>query len=104
MYKFGSGDKFIHMVKDAYTNIQSKIKINDLLSDPFTLRWEVCQGCLFYIVLYIIVAEVLASFINPNERIKGIQWGDHEIKIVSSADDTQFSSEILTTLIGYKWF
>ena len=33
--KFGYGDKFIHhLVKDVYTNIQSKIKINGLLSDP----------------------------------------------------------------------
>ena len=37
LHKFGYGDKFIHMVKDGYTNIQCKIKINGLLSDPFTL-------------------------------------------------------------------
>ena len=30
-------DKFIHMVEDTYTNIRSKVKINDLLPDPFTL-------------------------------------------------------------------
>ena len=62
------------MVKDACTNIQSKIKINGLLSDPFTLTQEVCQGCLFSMLLYIIAAEVLASFINANKRIKGIQY------------------------------
>ena len=76
------------MVKDVYTNIQSKIKINGLLSDPFTLTREVCQGCLFSMLLYIIAAEVLASFINANKRIKGIQIGDHEIKIVNFADNT----------------
>ena len=43
--KFGYGDKSIHhMVKDVYTNIQSKIKINGLLSDFFTLTREVYQG------------------------------------------------------------
>ena len=31
------GDKSIHMVEDTYTNIRSKVKINDLLPDPFTL-------------------------------------------------------------------
>ena len=76
------------MIKDVYTNIQSKIKINGLLSDPFTLTREVCQGCLFSMLLYIIAAEVLASFINANKRIKGIQIGDHEIKIVNFADNT----------------
>ena len=38
--------------------------------------------------LYIIVAEILANFTNSDTRIKGIQIGDHEIKIVTFADDT----------------
>ena len=71
--KFEYWDKFIHMVKGVYTNIQSKIKINGLLSDPFTLTREVCQGCLFSMLLYIIAAEVLVSFINANKRIKGLK-------------------------------
>ena len=98
MHKFGYGDKFIHMVKDVYTNIQSKIKINGLLSDPFTLTREVCQGCLFSMLLYIIAAEVLASFINANKRIKGIQIGDHEIKIVNFSDDTTIFLRDITYL------
>ena len=39
-------------------------------------------------LLYIIVAEALASFINVNKSIKGIQIGDHKIKIVNFADET----------------
>ena len=39
-------------------------------------------------LLCIIVAEVLAIFIDADTRIKGIQIGDHEIKIVNFADDT----------------
>ena len=39
-------------------------------------------------LLYIIAAEVLASFINANKRIKGVQIGGHEIKIVNFADNT----------------
>ena len=34
------------------------------------------------------MAEVLAIFIDADTRIKGIQIGDHEIKIVNFADDT----------------
>ena len=49
---------------------------------------RVRQGCLLSMLLYIIVAEVLANFINANKRIKGIQIGDHEIKIVNFADNT----------------
>ena len=39
-------------------------------------------------LLGIIVAEVLVIFIDGNTRIKGIQIADHEIRIVSFADDT----------------
>ena len=89
MRKFGYEGKSIHhMVKDAYTNIQSEIKINGVLYDPFTLTREVYQGCLFSMLLYIIAAEVLISFINANKRLKRIQIGDHEIKKVNFADDT----------------
>ena len=35
--KFGYGENFRHLIKICYNNIQSKIKINGLLSDLFTL-------------------------------------------------------------------
>ena len=73
------------MVQDVYTNIQSKIKINGILSDPFTITRVVCQGCLFSILLYIIPAEAFASFNNVNKKIKGIQIGEHETKMVNFA-------------------
>ena len=74
------------MVKDVCNNIQSKIKINGLLFDPFNFTREVWQGCLFSLLLYITAAEVLASFINANKSIKKIQIGEHEIKIANFAD------------------
>ena len=39
-------------------------------------------------LLCIIVAEVLAIFIDADMRIKGIQIEDYEIKIAHFADDT----------------
>ena len=81
--KFGYGDRLIHIVKDVNTNIQSKMKINVLPSDPFTLTQQVRQGFLYSMFLYIIAAEVLASFTGANKKIKGIQIGDHEIKTVN---------------------
>ena len=98
MHKFEYGDKFIHMVKDVCSNIQSKIKINGLLTDPFTLTWEVWQGCLFSMLLYIIAAEILASFINATERIKRIQIGDYKIKTVNFANDTTIFLRDITCL------
>ena len=49
---------------------------------------QVRQACLFSMLLYIIVIEILANFINTDKMIKGIQIGGHEIKIVNFADDT----------------
>ena len=48
----------------------------------------VCQGRLLSMLLCNIAAEVLANLINADKRIKGIQIGDHEIKIVSFAGNT----------------
>ena len=83
-----AGDKFIHMIKVCYNNILSKVKINGLLSDAFTLKRGVRQGCPLSMLLHIIAAEVLANFIIVDKRIKGIQIGNQEIKIVNFADDT----------------
>ena len=64
-----------------YTNIESDIQINFLLSDHLTFMW-VCQGCILPMLFYNIAAEVLANFINADKSIKGMQEGDNEIKIV----------------------
>ena len=61
--------------------------MNDLLSDPL-IPMCVRQGCLLSMMLYNIAAEVLANLINAGKRIKGIQIGDHDIKIVNLADNT----------------
>ena len=61
------------MIEVAHTNIQSKFKINGLLSDPFALIIGVGYGCPLSILLYIIADEVLAIFIDVNTRIKVVQ-------------------------------
>ena len=76
------------MIQVAYTNIQSKVKINGLLSDSFTLIQGFRHDCPLSMLLCIIVGEVLLIFIYANTRIKGIQIGDHEIKIANFAYDT----------------
>ena len=64
----------------AYTNIESKIKVHAFLSDPLV---PVCtrQWCQLSKLLYNIAAEVLADLINADKKIKGIQTGDHKIKM-----------------------
>ena len=83
--------------KVAYTNIESKIKISGLLIDPLT---PICvrQWCQQSTLLYNTAAEVLANLINANKRIKGIQIGDHEIKIVNFTDNTTIFLRDITCL------
>ena len=56
------------------------------------------QECPLSMVLYITVAYVLANFINANKRIKEIQIGDHEIKLVNFADEITFLLGDITCL------
>ena len=44
------------------------------------------QGCPLSLVLHIMAAEVLANFIDANKSIKGVQIGNHEIKLVKLAE------------------
>ena len=46
------------------------------------------QGCLLSMLLYNIAAKVLVSLINADKRIKGIEIGDHDIKIDYFTDNT----------------
>ena len=82
-------------IKICYNNIQSKVKINGFLSDPFILSRDVSQGCPLFMLLYVIAAEILASFIIIDKRIQGVQIGDQGINLVNFADDTTiFLSDI----------
>ena len=66
------------MIEVAYTNTQSKMKINGLLSDFFTLISDVWQG--FSLVYCYTLLRLSCGFINADRRIKGVQIGDHETK------------------------
>ena len=77
--------------------MESKIKISSLLFDPLTLIF-VRQWCQLSKLLYNTTAEVLANLINADKRIKGIQIGDHEIKIVNFTDNTLIILRDITCL------
>ena len=58
----------------------------------------VCQGYLLSMLLYNVAADVLTNFINADKRIKLIQIGHHEIKIVNLADNTTIFLKDITCL------
>ena len=49
-------------------------------------------------LLYNIAAEELANLINADKRIKGIQMGDHEIKIANFTENTTIFLRYITCL------
>ena len=59
--------------------------------------------CLLSRLLYNIVIEVPSNFINTDKMTKGIQKGDHEIKIVNFADNTTIFLWDITCL-NRMWF
>ena len=68
------------MIEVAYTNIQSKTKINGLLFVFFYPYIRRLPGFFTLILLYITVVEVLVIFINADRRIKEVQIGCNELK------------------------
>ena len=56
------------------------------------------QGCLLSMLLYNIANEQLASFINADKGITGIQIRDCEIKIVNFAENTTILFRDITCL------
>ena len=62
------------------------------------------QGCLLSMLLCNIAAEVLANLINADKRIKGIQIGDHEIKIENFTDNADNTDNIFLRDITWGTF
>ena len=51
-------------------------------------------------LLYNIVAEAIVNLVNTDKRIKGIQIGDHDIKIVNFADNATIFLKYITCLLN----
>ena len=66
------------MIDVAYTNIQSRTKINGQLLILLPLYKTFARGVHSHTVIY--YCEVVTIFINVDTRIKGVETGDHETK------------------------
>ena len=86
--KFNFGLVFVSWVKLLCTNIESKVKCNDFISDSFTPSRGVRQGCPLSALLYVLIAEVFAANVCCDPTIKGVNVGKTEFKIIQYADDT----------------
>jgi len=70
--EMGFGPMFRKWIKVLYNNIQSKIDINGLLTDPINIQRGVRQGCPISMLLFVISLEPMLNVVRKNERNKRI--------------------------------
>ena len=66
MKALGLCDEFINCIKMLYLNITSKLKINNVLGEPFPILKGVRQGCPLSMLLFIIYQEALYRLIKKS--------------------------------------
>ena len=88
MKKFNFGTGFIQWVEIIQTEITSTVKVNGELSEHFSIKQGVRQGCPLSPLLYLLYAEILAISIRKNEGIEGVEIGETKFKVSQYADDT----------------
>ena len=87
--KFNFGENFIRWIEILYKNPIFRMKNNGYISKTCTITKGIRQGCPASAIIFILVAEILASKIRESNDIKGFTKGnlDKEIKIIQHADD-----------------
>ena len=97
---YNFGNSVLKWVKLFNTDTQSCVTNNGYATEFFKLSRSVRQGCPLAPFLFILAAEVLSLAIRGNKDIKGIMFGDCEVKLSQLADDTScFVSDILSAKI-----
>lgn len=84
---FGFGESFKAWIKTFYTNISSCVSNNGFHSCYFDVKRGVRQGDPLSPYLFIIVSELLAIQIRQSQFIQGLSIGNHEVRVISFADD-----------------
>ena len=87
---FNFGDSFKRWIKLFYNNVTSMVINNGYMSESFTIKQGVRQGCPLSSTIFILCIEVLSSFIEKDNEIKGIELNGHEVKQTLFADDATF--------------
>lgn len=75
------------MIKGIYGELTANIQLNGERLKAFSLCSWTRKGCLFSILLFHIVLEVIARAVRQEKEIRYIQIGKEEVKIFLFADD-----------------
>ena len=82
------GDSFTKWIKLCYTDISSSVMNFGFSSTYFEIHRGVRQGDSLSPQLFLLALELLIINIKDNKDIKGMAFGEEEIKVVAFADDT----------------
>lgn len=88
--KMGFPKGFVKWIRVMYTNIESRILINGMLSRPVTIQSGVRQGCPLSPLLFICSIEILGHLIRMDPLINGVKIpgsGGKENKCIMYMDD-----------------
>ena len=92
---FNFGSNFIEWIQIIYSDIFSRITNNGNLTEKFMISRGIRQGDPISALVFLPVAEIMATVIRNNTSIKGIFIYDFEIKLCQLADDTSlFLSDV----------
>ena len=86
--KFNFGEHFIDWIKIIYKDISSCVTNNGYQSEFFQINRGIRQGDPISALLFLPVAEIMATVIRESKEIKGIHINNIEIKLCQLADDT----------------
>ena len=87
--KMNFGDSFCQWITLFYSHIHSCLLLNGELTEFFPVSRGIRQGCPISQLLYVIVAETIASAIRADPLIDGFTIpGSDPVKLCQYADDT----------------
>ena len=88
LQKFNFGPQFQRWIRLLYTDVASSVKVNGWLTAFIPLQRGLQQGCALSMPLYVLTAEILATYIRSHPNITGLQHPDSQPTISQYADDT----------------
>ena len=88
MRHYGIPEKYISIIKNTYTGMQSKIIHEGQLTEPFEITTGVRQGCLLSPLLFLLAIDWIMRQATINRR-NGIQW-----TLFEQLDDLDFADDI----------
>lgn len=91
----------VEWINLLYSKAESCVKVNGVLTEPFSLERSVRQGCPMSALLYSISVEPLAIMVRADKSIKGIQIPNSGESVMHQyADDITFTLKDVESIKG----